>query len=325
MTERARVSALVPWRDQRIEVDPPEGYWAFNPSIVRMPDDRLLCAVRCANYHRTMGLRLPSAITNRNFILELDPITLRIAKSIEIEDCDSRPKMPSRIVGHDDLRLAWTKRDGLVAIANTAHYSANGHKRDMVVLDLDARYRIVSSTPLQGAWTGHQKNWSPFVGTSELLLAYSVERGGLHTRDGRIAHLHGLDRMGLRGGSQLVPLGPNRWLGIAHGVDDHRSAHRNDAKPSGARRVYWHVWYVTDDRARIFGLSRPFKLCDAPIEFAAGLTIDPDTGRVIVSYGVEDDHAMLGITELDAVLATIDARTDALLAQFMSARVRENA
>jgi hypothetical protein len=289
----SRIGDLIPWRERRIDFDPPEKSWGFNPSILQLPDGRLLCALRCANYHRTMGLRLPSAITNRTFMLEIDPVTLRIATSIEIKDTDPRPKHASRIVGHDDLRLTWTTRDGLVAIANTAHFG-NGHRRDMVVLDFDKSSHITGSTPLVGAWSGHQKNWTPFVGAEAVRLVYSVERGGIHTRDGRITAPSGLERYGLRGGSQLVPC-DGFWIAIAHGITE------------GPRRGYWHMFYAADDDGRLLALSPAFKLCDRPIEFAAGLALDPASGRVIVSYGVEDDHAMLGVTELDAVLKTLRA------------------
>ena len=298
----APIGELVSWREQRIDFDPPESFWAFNPSILQLPDGRLLCTMRCANYHRVMGLRLPSAITNRNFMLEIDPLTLRVSARVEMQDLDPRPRIASRIVGYDDLRLTWTQRDGLCAIANSAHFG-NGHRRDMVALDLDDHCQIVRATSLVGEWSReHQKNWAPFVGTDELRLVYSVERGGVHTRDGRVAPVHGIERYRLRGGSQLIQIeparDPKRWLGIAHGVKD-------PSRESNTRRDYWHVFYMTDDEGHMLACSPPCKLSSYPIEFAAGLALDPTSGRLIVSYGLEDDRAMLGIVELDAVLGIL--------------------
>ena len=280
--------------------DPPERFWAFNPSIVRMPDHRLLCAVRCASYHRTMGKRLPRVIQNRNFLLEIDPQTLATRSATEILESPAvaaLSRKPASVSGFDDLRITHTKADGLVAIANTAEFF-NGTKREIAVLDLDPQtFQITAVQILRGeAWSkGHQKNWTPFVGTPELRLVYSIERGGIHRRDGRISTPCWIERYKLRGGSQLVAAKNLGWLGIAHGVTDAGSA----------RRDYWHMFHLSDQMGRVLAYSSAFKLTEHPIEFAAGLVIDPTCGRVVISYGVEDDRAMFGVTDLDSVLGTL--------------------
>ena len=94
---------------------------------------------------------------------------------------------------------------------------------------------------------------------------------------------------GLRGGTQLVRVGEDAWLGIGH-----------EMKWINHKKFYWHVFYTVDDRGKMVSASPPCKLAPEGIEFAAGLAIDGD--RVVVSFGVDDMDCRLGETNLSAVL-----------------------
>ena len=96
--------------------------------------------------------------------------------------------------------------------------------------------------------------------------------------------------VGLRGGSQLVRVGDDAWLGIGHTM-----------RFVDGLKLYWHVFYLTDSRGTIKAASAPMKLAPNKIEFAAGLAIDGD--RVVISFGVDDMEAKIGETSLAAVLA----------------------
>jgi hypothetical protein len=199
-----------------------------------------------------------------------------------------------------------------------------------------------------------QKNWVPFDGAESVRLLYSIERGVVMSEDGplpdspppvppRPARGGGFGppaaRVGsrgvevkviaatradpspgaargrtapaasrseeLRGGSQLVRLATGAWLGIAHEMAT--------AGPRGRRR-YWHTFYACDDDGRLVARSAPLKLSNRhDIEFAAGLAVD-ERGRVVISFGVDDDCALLGVTELGAVLSLlrpVEGRADA--------------
>ena len=94
---------------------------------------------------------------------------------------------------------------------------------------------------------------------------------------------------GLRGGTQLVNVGDDAWLGIGHAmkfVDD--------------KKMYRHVWYLVDARGKLKAASPPMKLAPESIEFAAGMAIDGE--RVVVSFGVDDMWARIGETRLSAVI-----------------------
>lgn len=106
----------------------------------------------------------------------------------------------------------------------------------------------------------------------------------------------------LRGGTQLVRIADDVWLGLAH-----RMCWR------GVYKHYWHQWYVVDGTGAQIGTSQPFKLSPTDgIEFAAGLVVDPPDAagerRVIVSYGTCDEQSWLAVTRLSAVLSVIAGR-----------------
>ena len=94
---------------------------------------------------------------------------------------------------------------------------------------------------------------------------------------------------GLRGGTQLVRVADDAWLGIGH-----------EMKFVNGKKYYWHVFYLVDSRGKMTAASEPMKLAQSGIEFAAGMAIDGD--RVVVSFGVDDMESKLGETKLSAVM-----------------------
>ncbi len=97
---------------------------------------------------------------------------------------------------------------------------------------------------------------------------------------------------GLRGGTQLVRVGDDAWLGIGHEMRFVKSL-----------KYYWHTWYLVDSKGKMKAASQQMKLVPSGIEFAAGMAIDGD--RVVVSFGVDDMESKLGGTSLSAVLGIL--------------------
>jgi hypothetical protein len=97
---------------------------------------------------------------------------------------------------------------------------------------------------------------------------------------------------GLRGGTQLVRVGEDAWLGIGH-----------EMRFLKGLKYYWHTWYVVDSRGKMTAASEPMKLASNGIEFAAGIAIADD--RVVVSFGVDDMECKIGETRLGAVMETL--------------------
>jgi hypothetical protein len=101
----------------------------------------------------------------------------------------------------------------------------------------------------------------------------------------------------LRGGTQLVRVGDDGWLGIGHAM-----------RIVDGLKYYWHVWYLVDSWGKMTSASLPMKLAPNGIEFAAGMAIAGD--RVVVSFGVDDMECKIGETKLSAVLGVLQ-RVDA--------------
>jgi hypothetical protein len=96
----------------------------------------------------------------------------------------------------------------------------------------------------------------------------------------------------LRGGTQLVRVGAEGWLGIGHKMTF-----------LDRKKLYWHVWYLVDAHGKMRAASPPMKLAPNGIEFAAGMGVDGD--RVVVSFGVDDMQCKIGETSLSAVLGML--------------------
>lgn len=94
---------------------------------------------------------------------------------------------------------------------------------------------------------------------------------------------------GLRGGTQLIRVATDQWLGIGHEMRYERS-----------KKLYWHNFYLVDSRGKMLAVGPSVKLATSGVEFAAGMGIDGD--RVAVSYGVDDYESKIGVTSLSAVM-----------------------
>jgi hypothetical protein len=340
--------------------------WGFNPTIVRVPDDsgdahagKWLCNLRCANYHlpgssaqsNSTGSRsgVANRIRNRNWILELDPADgWNPIADTEVGDRSEYaarvkargPNAPSaHVLGYEDLRLAWSPEDGLIASATTMTCNEDG-VLEIAVLDLDDEYQISGVQPLRGPWSDrHQKNWMPMLGDSRVRWLYSPE-GCVHDRDGRLTHArrrieapkmlmtapasaakattfkHGAQSvqlmpgrarvapprqtpLNLRGGTQLVPV-PELGADRYLGI-----VH---ACQISVTKFYYHHVVLVGHAGDLLAMSPAIKLSpDHGIEFAAGLARDPGTDRLVVTYGVEDDSGRLAVTSAKALIGTLEA------------------
>jgi hypothetical protein len=94
---------------------------------------------------------------------------------------------------------------------------------------------------------------------------------------------------GLRGGSQLVRVSDDAWLGIGHEMQFLKG-----------KKYYWHTFYLVNAQGKMKSASEPLKLASNGIEFAAGMAIDGD--RMVISFGVDDMECKIGETRLGAVL-----------------------
>lgn len=268
----------------------------------------------------------------KNAMIILDPVTWKPVEIYKVREQDNLPRMPSSSIGYEDIRLFRTDKGGLQGIAAALHLKKEAFKPtvEQVLLTFDDRYRVIQAMPIR--WEGNQKNWAPFDNSTEPHFLYSIDDGPLFNTQGpvdgqvfqgkgRVPEIRAPNKKArararaclqesssarphknlipreikgtpLRGGSQLLRVGENAWLGIGHSM-----------QLIADRKFYWHVWYTVDSSGKLLAKSQPMKLVPNGIEFAAGLAIDGD--RVVVSFGVDDAEAKLGETSLSAVLSIL--------------------
>lgn len=198
---------------------------------------------------------------------------------------------------------------------------------EQVIVSFDDRYNIVAADPIRGNWSnGPQKNWIPFDGATEPRFLYSIERGIVFDDQGPLTDMaKGLSPLkdprpenrggtevkmmrapavvsagraqlagysGIRGGSQLVHVGEDEWLGVGH-----------EMRYLQGKKFYWHTFFKVDGSGQLLARSQPMKIAKNGIEFAAGMAIDGD--RVVISFGVDDAECKIGETSLEALRAEL--------------------
>jgi hypothetical protein len=361
------IAELVPWKEFRLPASPFPGTWGFNATIVRVPDGdhphagKWLCNLRCANYHlpgsgaqqNSTGAQngVSSRIRNRNWILTLDPDSgWSPICDVEVTDRSayaSARGAEGRVLGYEDLRLAWSPTDGLIASATAMLCNTDG-VLEIVVLDLDESLQIENVQPLRGPWSErHQKNWMPILGGQNVRWLYSPEDGGIHDRDGRTARTHRRIAIPRNEKSMIAPehvRAHQATTAFTHGsIGVQLLPTRQRVSPPrqtplelrggtqlvpvpelgadrylglahacrvGTTKLYWHHAIVVSASGDLLAISPAMKLSpEHGIEFAAGLARDPggDGDRLIVTYGVEDDSARLAETSVRALIGTLEA------------------
>jgi len=152
----------------------------------------------------------------------------------------------------------------------------------------DARVRLSRMGPVSTA--GSEKDVRRALERAHECEEDRARRKPEHGRQpsfGNVDPVPGYDA--LRGGTQLVRVGDDAWLGIGHAM-----------KFVDKLKYYFHVWYLVDSRGVMQSASPPMKLAPNGIEFAAGIALDGE--RVVVSFGVDDMEAKIGETRLSAVM-----------------------
>lgn len=164
----------------------------------------------------------------------------------------------------------------------------------LVVLDIDDRGDFVGA---HAQWSErHEKNWMPIAVGRSLRFVYSVEPTSLvvsYNRDTcnvypSVSNFTSTKHY-LRGGSQLEPYGDG-FIALVHQV--HRSP-----------TMYLHRFVRFDRDLQVVKMSEPFYFLKKGIEFCAGLVRWRD--RWVVSFGVADKEAHLGLVDDDVVRGLI--------------------
>jgi hypothetical protein len=289
----------------QIQLPLPRGWNSYNPSILTT-DDGFLLSVRSSNWefrrHEYYRVHADDGVArSQNYLLELDR-RLHIARVQLVRDeTDRTGERPAFNRGYNDLRLI-QHAGSLRAIASTQDFSPR-ELSQMVLLDLQDGC-LTNRTLLSDGCSRSEKNWSPAIWRSELLLVYSFAPMTVLRWDGQRLLSIGQHEetyppiaLDVRGGSQLTPT-DSIYLTIVHSGADF----------SDTSRVYLHRFIAFDKEFRILGISPPFTFLNRGVEFAAGLSIRDES--VYVSFGSKDMEAWVVKMPLDRVMKLLSNPTD---------------
>jgi len=283
-----------------IEVRPPAGYTAMNPSVANDPDTGGLCAiVRTVNYTIDGDGRYlikkdgseangTNPINTINLFVRLDNDLVNRAGQMEIMWERPAPAF-DLVTGLEDMRL-FHHGGFWMATACIREQLASGMPQQ-ILCQLDDGWEITEWKALSNGSTC-EKNWMPIPDDH---LFYIDRLDTIRASDG-ISVKVGLPAVdNISGGSPLIKF-KNGWLGIVHEAID----------PGDYRRVYIHRWVWLSEDHTLRRLSVPFCFHDRQIEFAAGLAAHPNGVDLVVSYGVRDCEARIArvaATEVSAMLS----------------------
>jgi tetratricopeptide (TPR) repeat protein len=292
-----------------LDVTDEPGWACLNPSVCRS-DDRQAVIVRQCNYRIENGryviddpngvIRTRNHLAPLNAALETPGWFPVVAEEADMQQ-PLAPRFPFPVRGYEDCRLLrW--RGHWWATATVRDTTPEG-LCEMALLRLDDNGKIREEVLLRGDWSSrHQKNWMPLVDGDDLLFVYSLDPTVIlkYDPERRVAAPYRESEPAgacehLRGGSQLLRT-PAGWLGVCHEA----------AIPAGGPRTYLHRFFLLDSDLRLAGLSEPFRFTAEPIEFCAGLALDQNGQRLLLSFGVNDAQAFIGTVDLGRVLEILN-------------------
>jgi SAM-dependent methyltransferase len=278
---------------------PPDDYKAMNPSIYNC-NGELWMIQRTVNYvirpDGSYDMRGDSAIRTRNWLLKLhSDLSVQSAEEI-FPPLDLADPLYNLVIGWEDCRLFWWQND-FYCTSTVRELNQEGFceivlshiKREDDGLLHFADYRVIHPV---FCGKEHQKNWMPMVVNDDLYWMYSSDSARIINPKGemvseKITHIAADS---FRGGSQLIPF-DGGWLAIIH---------ESHTMPDNRRR-YMHrfIWY--DALGRVGRFTKSFYIDKLGIEFAAGIAKHPESGNIIVSFGLADKESWLAVFDQQSI------------------------
>lgn len=265
----------------------------FNPSIAA-DGDGFRMIVRSANYRLTDGryefLDGERTIRTLNYLVELDgDLTVRDVRGLR--DLTDGPRIhPSRVEGYEDCRLFCWQGRWLATATVRDRNPVERCQQALLELNDDTITRVsLLDAPIAAE---HEKNWMPFVRDGSVCFVYRAAAPTIVLGcepDGWSCHelarhpAPGVSE--LRGGSTGLPV-PGGHLFVVH-------------EPG-----YHHRFALLGPDDRLAALSPRFTFTESEVEYCAGLA--RRRNQLLLSFGVEDRVAMLGLVDADEVLSLLE-------------------
>lgn len=270
------------------------GYSAFNPSIAWSPERGYACVVRSANYRMDpLGRYLMggTAIETKNFFCPMDS-ALNIVDMQSIDDAAVTGEIRyPYVLGMEDARLFWHLLRQEWRTYGTVRYRRPDGLCRVAEDRLDDAAVVVERRHFEAPFddSAHEKNWA-YLETLSAPFVHSWQNAPTWRGSSQI--IRTTDRLG------------SEWEGITavHTVEWHNG-----------RRVYLTTLVkvafgpsyrgrgvsTRDLRWHVIGVTAPFSIIRAGIEFVAGAALWGD--QVALSFGFFDERAMLALVPLDQI------------------------
>ena len=227
-----------------------------------------------------------------NYFCKLDPDTLEIISSTEIDTSKNDIEPIWEFIGLEDVRIfRWEGQ--LYASGVRRDVKDNGEGRiELCKLDVKPN-GVIEATRDRVEVDPHthlEKNWMPILDMPMHFIKWTnnLEIAKIDpitkTSEIVISKEYGLKvPFELRGGTQVIPWKNGSRICITHEVDFyHNPGYHKDAH-------YYHRFVMWDKDWNLEAVSKPFKFMAAKIEFACGLALKND--NFIITYGYQDNAA----------------------------------
>jgi tetratricopeptide (TPR) repeat protein len=266
---------------------PPNGWHPMNPSICWHKGE-LWCVVRTVNYSlngREYTVHDPEGIVRtENYLGKLTP-NVELVDHRLIRDLDRSLRVPSRIVGYEDIRLvSLDELDGNVLGASATVCDHDTDRRLIARLFFNDE-GDVTRREVQPTNQMHEKNWMPLAIDGMLTWIYSLDPtailpGPLRKCPFALEHLRGGAAIALQDG----------YLCVTH-----------ETIETDESRVYLHRFVRLDKKFSVIAVSPAWVFAGFGIEFCAGLALDNE--QLVLSYGVRDREAWISQVDIKEIEA----------------------
>jgi len=284
---------------KKLEVDVPEGWVPLNPSVTTY-NGALYTTIRTVNYEIDHDGRYNIAghgpeidannpIRTRTLLATLSPATLGVTGYAPLELPPMRPPEYKLVRGFEDCRLF--EYGGELCVSACCRETTPEGWCEQVFAKVGKNNVLYDWHRMLPETRQHEKNWMPRVKDGELQFFYRL--GTVVDEHAKVIREKEtpLATERISGGSQAIPYG-NGWLAVVHEAN---------FIPGTQRRYYLHRFVWWDQYSNVRRISDPFVFNGRSIEFCAGITVHPNGKALVVSYGVADREAWIGVISKEDV------------------------
>ena len=286
-------------------VDPNAPAWsAFNPSIAYSPEYGYAATIRSSNYTideltGAIDVRVGNLVKSEVWFATFDD-KFELQTRVKVQFSKDGPAL-SR--GVEDARLMW--RDGSWYFTAIMLEKAHTPYARVVMYKYDPVENLATFIK---KWDGPdifrpEKNWMTTAEAANPNFDFIYGCNTIVKDDLTIAKPGTKAALGgLRGNTNLHPLGDGSYLALMHSLyvkGGNVFNNRTMGMQRAAYRKYTHQFVRFDNYGTIIELSDEFIFDDLDIEFAAGM-VEKD-GKYIISYGRKDVSSHLAIIDKQLV------------------------